>query len=53
MNAPARLDNKIQQEPTVNYSSRHNPALIGEITRIARNTLFMHFVLLKHHVYIF
>ena len=33
-------------------SSRHNPAIFGEMTRIVHNTLFMHFVLFKQHVYI-
>ena len=36
----------------VSHSSQHNPATFGEMKRVTHDTLFMHFVLLKHHVYI-
>ena len=53
MNVPAWLDKKIQLGPTPSQFSRHNPAIFGEITSITHNALFMQFVILKHHIYIF
>ena len=38
---------------TASHSPWHNTAIFREVTITTHNTLFDHFVLLKHHVYIF
>ena len=51
MGVSAWLNKEMQYGPTTSHSPRHNPTTFGEMTRIAHNTLSMHFVILEHRVY--